>query len=87
MKSQDFTAVISVDETPEQAFRAIKNVRGWWSENVEGSTDKVWDEFTYRYKDVHSCTMRLIEIVPNEKAVWLVLDNLTTRLRMMYIIQ
>jgi hypothetical protein len=75
MKSQDFTAVISVDETPEQAFRAIKNVRGWWSENVEGSTDKVGDEFTYRYKDVHSCTMRLIEIVPNEKAVWLVLDN------------
>jgi activator of Hsp90 ATPase-like protein len=75
MNSQDFSAVISVDETPEQAFRAIQNVRGWWSENPEGSTDKVGDEFTYRYKDVHSCTMRLIEIVPNKKVAWLVLDN------------
>jgi len=40
MKNQDFAATISVDQTPDQAFYTIKNVRGWWSENIEGSTNK-----------------------------------------------
>lgn len=43
MKSQNFTTTISVDQTPEEAFAAIKNIRGWWSENIEGSTDKLGD--------------------------------------------
>ena len=44
MKNQDFTATISVDQTPQEAFNAIKNVRGWWSENIEGGTSKLGDE-------------------------------------------
>ena len=53
MKNQDFTATISIDQPPEEALNAIRNVRGWWSENIEGNTDKLGDEFTYRYQDVH----------------------------------
>ena len=49
MNKQDFTAAISVEKTPEEAFDAINNVRGWWSENIEGGTEKLGDEFTYRY--------------------------------------
>ncbi len=75
MNNQNFTAAISVDQTPKEAFTAILNVRGWWSENIEGSTDKLGEEFTYSYKDVHRCRMKLIEVVPDKKAVWLVLDN------------
>jgi len=33
------------------------------------------DEFTYRYRDVHYCKMKLIEVVPGKKLAWLVLDN------------
>jgi Activator of Hsp90 ATPase homolog 1-like protein len=75
MTSQDFTTAFSVDKTPQEAFAAIKNVRGWWSEEIEGSTDNVGDEFSYRYKDVHHCEMKLIEVVPHKKIVWLVVDN------------
>ena len=50
MKREDFTTTISVDQTPEKAFEAIKNVRGRWSEEIEGDTDKVGGEFTYHYK-------------------------------------
>lgn len=75
MKTSDFTATILVDQTPEEAFDAITNVRGWWSEEIEGGTDKLNDEFIYHYKDIHYCKMRLIKLVPNQKAVWLVLDN------------
>jgi len=75
MKGQDYTTSFLVDQTPEEAFDAINNVRGWWSEEVEGDTAKLNDEFTYHYKDVHSCRMRLIEVIPCKKVVWLVLDN------------
>jgi hypothetical protein len=75
MSNPNFAAAFSVDKSPEEAFNAIKNVRGWWSEEIEGSTDKVGDEFTYHHKDIHRCTMRLTEAVPGKKIVWLVLDN------------
>ena len=51
------------------------NVRGWWSEEIEGSTGTLGDEFTYRYKDAHYCKLKLVEVIPDEKVVWLVLDN------------
>jgi len=75
MKTSDFTTSIMVDKTPEVVFNAINNPRGWWSEKIEGSTDKLNDEFTYHYKDMHYCKMKLIELVPNQRVVWLVLDN------------
>jgi Activator of Hsp90 ATPase homolog 1-like protein len=75
MTGSSFATAFSVNKSPEEAFNAIKNVRGWWSEEIEGRTDKVGDEFTYHYKDKHRCTMRLTEAVPGKKLVWLVLDN------------
>ncbi len=75
MKKRNFTTTISVDQTPHEAFAAINNVRGWWSENIEGSTANLGDEWTYRYKDAHRCTMKVTEMVPNKKVVWLVVDN------------
>lgn len=41
MNNQDFASTILVQQTPEEAFNAINNVRGWWSENIDGSTDKL----------------------------------------------
>jgi len=75
MSTQDFTTTLLVDRSPKEVFDAINNVRGWWSEEIEGSTEKLNDEFTYHYQDVHRCKMRLIEVVPDKKVVWLVLDN------------
>ena len=75
MNNQDFTTTILVDQTPQEAFDAINNVRGWWSENITGGTEKINDEFTYKAKELHRCTMKLIEVVPDKKIVWLILDN------------
>src|ERR1017187_3111964 len=41
-----FTAAFSVDQTPEEVFHAINNVRGWWSEDIEGPTGRAGGEFT-----------------------------------------
>jgi hypothetical protein len=75
MKDQNFTTTFTVDESPEEVLDAINNVRGWWSENIEGRTDKLDSEWTYRYQDVHVCKMKITELIPGKKVVWLVLDN------------
>ncbi len=71
----NFTASFAVSQTPTEVFDAINNVRGWWGEDVGGSNDKVGDEFTYRVQDIHYSRLRVIELIPNVKVVWLVLDN------------
>jgi hypothetical protein len=76
MSSQNYTTSFTVDQTPEEVFAAINNVRGWWSgePGVEGSTDKLGDEFTYRYEDVHYSKQKVTELIPGKKVVWHVVD-------------
>ena len=74
MTTNDYTTSFSVDQTPEQVFAAINDVRGWWSGEIDGRTDKLGAEFTYRYQDVHRSTQRITELVPGKKVVWHVLD-------------
>ncbi len=75
MKEQDYTATITVDGTPEAAFRNINEVKKWWTEDLKGSSEKVNDEFTVRFGDVHVSTQKLIELIPNQKIVWFVTDS------------
>src|SRR5687767_1527031 len=75
MNTQDFTAIIIADQTPEEIFNAINNVRGWWSEEIEGSTTKLNDVFDYHFEDIHRCRLKIVEFVPNAKVVWLVMEN------------
>jgi NAD(P)-dependent dehydrogenase (short-subunit alcohol dehydrogenase family) len=74
MNGPDFTTAFTVDQTPAQAFAAINNVRGWWSGEIEGSTDELGAEFTYRYEDVHYTKQKITDLVPGERVVWLVED-------------
>ena len=72
---KDYTASILVDQTPATAFNAIKNFRAWWSEEIEGNTDQLNETFFYHYKDVHLSKIKLVEVVPDKKLVYQVVDN------------
>ena len=75
MKAQDYTTTISVDATPREAFKSINSVSKWWNKNIKGSSQKLNDEFTVQFGDVHISTQKLVEVVPDKKVVWLVTDS------------
>jgi hypothetical protein len=75
MKNQNLTTAFTVDQTPEEAFAAINNVRAWWSGEIEGTTDKLGEEWSYRYKDIHYSKQKITELTPGKKVVWHVLDS------------
>lgn len=70
-----YTTTFIVNNSPEEVYKAINNVRGWWSEEIEGKTDEVPGEFIYHYKNVHLSKLLVVELVPNKKVVWFVKDN------------
>ena len=74
MDPRDFTTTFTVDRTPHEVFAAVNDVRGWWTGDIEGNTEQVGDEFTYRYQDVHVSRQRITESVPGERIVWHVLE-------------
>ena len=75
MAGEDINYTLLVDQTPEEAFNAVNNVRGWWTGDIQGSTDKLNDEFTYRYKNFHYSKQKITEFIPGKKIVWLVTDS------------
>ncbi len=71
---RSFTTTFAVDQTPDEVFAAINNVPGWWNE-IAGTSDVLGGEFLYEVADVHRCRIRVTELVPGERVVWLVVEN------------
>jgi hypothetical protein len=81
------SATMTVDQTPEEVFEAITNVRGWWSENLIGHTAAPRDEFVFTddseyageaaktKQGIRFARFQLTEVVPGKRVVWHVVDS------------
>jgi Activator of Hsp90 ATPase homolog 1-like protein len=75
MNEQSFTTTLTFDQTPQHVFDAVINTKEWWSGEITGNTHQLNDEFTYQYKEAHFSRQRIVELIPNQKVVWLVTES------------
>lgn len=72
--NESYTTSFTVDQPPEAVFAAINNPRAWWSEDIEGTTDKIGATWHYHFRDIHRATIKVTEMMPGRVA-WHVLDS------------
>lgn len=77
MATPHFTFTLQTEKTPGQVFRAINQVRDWWtgyySEEIKGNTEKLNDEFSFRAAGgAHYTKQKIVETIPGKKVVWLI---------------
>jgi hypothetical protein len=75
MQKQNYHASLVVKATAKDAFKYINSVSKWWTTNLEGNAQKLNDEFTVRFDEMHVSTQKLIEVIADKKVVWLVTDS------------
>jgi Activator of Hsp90 ATPase homolog 1-like protein len=73
MKKENYNAVITAKVSTHEAFGNINQVSKWWTENIEGRSEKLNDIFTVRFGETF-VTFKITELVPDQKLVWLVTD-------------
>lgn len=70
---QDYHSSITAQISAEEAFKNINDVRAWWTENIEGSTNKLNDVFFVDFGETH-VTFKITDVIPNKKIIWYVQD-------------
>ena len=71
----DYTATIEIDASPEEAYQAVLDVRGWWNDAVDGPTDIVGEDFRFEVPGIHRSLIRVTELQLGRRVVWRVLEN------------
>ncbi len=75
ISNESYTKSFVVPQDASTVFSAVTDPRAWWSEDIEGSTDRAGSIFYYHFKDIHRGTFKLTELVPGRKVAWHVLQN------------
>jgi hypothetical protein len=73
MQQPDYAIEMVTSKTPNEAYTAINNVHLWWTENFEGSSKRVNDEFKLSFGETF-IKLRVAALVNNYKVVWKVID-------------
>jgi len=75
MENKSFSTTIQVKRPPQEVFNCLTAVTKWWSNDFEGSSSQLHDEFTIHHPGQHYSRQRLTEMLPAKKIVWSVTDS------------
>lgn len=79
MTDHSYHTILAVEATPERVYAAVNDVRGWWSEDLEGRTDTIGAEFAFHGNhegvNVHRALIRVTDLVPGKRVEWHVVEN------------
>lgn len=80
MTNQNFQYNFSTSKKSSEVFAHLINPKNWWvglfGETIEGKSEAINDEFSFRAGDgVHYSNQKLIELVTDQKIVWLVTES------------
>lgn len=72
---KEFSTSVVVEKSPTEVYAAINNVQGWWQGEITGENITIGDEFNYQMGTVHLSKQKVMELIPDEKVVWLVTES------------
>ncbi len=80
MKATNYSFEFTTEQGDAQIFSKLLDITAWWSgvygETIVGESSKAGDEFTFEAGGgMHKSKQRLIELLPNQKVVWQVIDS------------
>ena len=73
--TNDLTITFTTPAGPDTVFGAVNDVRSWWTGEIDGRTDELGAEFTYRYQDMHRSTHRITQLEPGRRITWHTVDS------------
>src|SRR5580765_2419443 len=75
MTAESYRTAFTVEQSADEAFAAINDVRSWWTGEIDGPTDTLGAEFTYRYRDLHDSRQAITELARGRRVVWDVVEG------------
>ena len=74
MNPQNYHCTITAPITPQEAFEKIGRVGDWWAVNFRGHAKALHDQFTVHFARTTWSLMEIVEVEPNQRIVWSVVD-------------
>jgi uncharacterized protein YndB with AHSA1/START domain len=59
-----------LNASPEVVFAAINDPRRWWSEQIDGVTDRIGGEFVFEVPGIHFTRFEITELDPGRAVAW-----------------
>jgi hypothetical protein len=73
----DFKKTIILQATKKSVYHALTNsITKWWTEMFEGSSNEQGETFTISFGTNVFKTLKVEELIPNNKVAWYVTDSL-----------
>lgn len=80
MEKENFSYRFKTSKSAHEVYELLLNIDLWWSglfeEHIEGKSENIHDEFSFSAGGgLHYSKQKLVELIPEEKIVWLVTDS------------